>query len=98
MASNEEKNKNTVPAKKLKQSILPDTLEECLAVEDKIPFKKDVVFHDDVLKVVVRVNDFGVKEILDYDSYLECLRTEKHLNKELEVFLNDTSPMKRKNN
>ena len=94
--------KQTVPAKKLKFSTMPVSLDELTEVDDtdsifptkQIPFKKDVVFHDEVLKVVVRINDFGVKEILDYDSYIEALNTEKQYNEELEKFLEETSPRK----
>ena len=93
-------NKNTIPAKRnTKLSTIPVSLDECEilgAHKKNTPvFKDDVVFHDEVLKVVVRINDFGVKEILDYDSYIEALNTEKQLNDELDTFLNDTCPKKR---
>jgi hypothetical protein len=100
ITSNKDK-KQTVPAKKLKFSTMPVSLEELTEVKDtndsifptrEIPFKNDVVFHDEVLKVVVRINDFGVKEILDYDSYIEALNTERQYNEELERFLDNTSP------
>ena len=95
------KNKNTIPAKRnTKVSTMPVSLNECeiFGVHKKNTpvFKDDVIFHDEVLKVVVRINEFGVKEILDYDSYIEALNTEKLLNDELDTFLNDTSPRKRK--
>jgi len=99
MHSKNKDNKETIPAKKLKFSTMPVSLEE-LAIEEEekdIVFKDDVVFHDEVLKVVVRIKDFGVKEILDYDSYVESLNTEKQLNKELDDFLNETRPRRKKN-
>ena len=101
ITSNKDK-KQTIPAKKLKFSTMPVSIEELTEVScssfptKEIPFKNDVVFHDEVLKVVVRINDFGVKEILDYDSYIEALNTERQYNEELEKFLDNTSP-RRKN-
>ena len=46
--------------------------------------------------MVERVNAFGFKEFLDYDSYLEALDAERIYNEQLEEFLNNTVPNRNK--
>jgi len=86
-----------MPDKSTRQTILVNKIKR---VRDSIKYKKPQIpsthYVDKSAGVVHRINAFGFKEFLDYDSYLEALDAERLYNEQLEEFLNNTVPNRRK--
>ena len=83
--------------KSTKQTIPVNSLKRVReSIKYKRPRTPSIFYMDKSAGMVHRINAFGFKEFLDYDSYLEALDSERIYNEQLESFLNNTVPNRRR--
>lgn len=94
-------NKSTIPEKRniklsTESSSFPEDYPTTIPLKINTPiFNGNDIFYNRTTKEIIRMNNIGVIEKLDYDSYIEAINTEKQLNEELNLFLNNISSIKR---
>lgn len=101
MSTNNNGNKSTTPEKRVAGLSVRINVLLNKHIPTTIPVKLDTpvfdqldVFFDKATNQIIRINNFGVIEKLDYNSYIEAINTEKQLNDELNAFLSNTRPAK----